>query len=452
MAREIQGADAVRGRDALQVVYDIDDRPPLREAVPLGVQHVMTMLLSNVTIPLLAAGAIGVATGTTALLVQMALLMAGAATIVQSYPVGVVGGRIPMVMGTSVIFLGAIVSVGREYGLAMVFGACLAASVVEIALGLSIVKLRRLFPPLVNSIVVMLIGLTLIPVGMDYAAGGRGAADYGSLANLGIAALVLAVTVLLNQFGRGFVSHGSMLIGVVAGYLVALAAGRVDLSGVGEAGWVAPPRPFALGMEFAWAPIVLMGLAYLITTMETVGDISGVIAAVGREPKAEELRGGLVADGVMSGLAAVFSAFPNTSYSQNVGLVNFTGVASRHVTAVGGAFLVALGLVPKVGALFATIPAAVIGGGGLVMFAMIFASGVSIFHRGVRLDRRNLVILAVSVGLGLGVELRPDVLQHAPDAARTLFGSGLITGGVGALVLNLLLPEAAGPGGPEGPC
>jgi NCS2 family nucleobase:cation symporter-2 len=428
-------------RTALRVVYDIDDRPPLREAVPLGIQHVMTMLLSNVTIPLLAAGAIGLATGETALLIQMALLMAGLATIVQSYPVGVVGGRIPMVMGTSIIFLGAIIAVGREHGLAMVFGACLVASVVEIAIGLSIVKLRRLFPPLVNSVVVMLIGLTLIPVGMDYAAGGKGAADFASLANLGVAALVFLVTVLRNQFGRGFVSYGSMLIGVVTGYLVALGMGRVDLGGVGEAAWWSLPRPLAFGMEFAWAPIVLMGFAYVITTMETVGDISGVIAAVGRDPKPEELRGGLVADGVMSGLAALFSAFPNTSYSQNVGLVNFTGVASRHVTAVGGVFLVALGLVPKVGALFATIPAAVIGGGGLIMFAMIFASGVSIFHRGVELNRRNLVILAVSVGLGLGVELRPEVLQHAPYAVRTLFGSGLISGGLAALILNLALPN-----------
>jgi NCS2 family nucleobase:cation symporter-2 len=425
-------------REGAAVVYGIEDRPPLGEAVPLGIQHVMAMLLSNVTVPLLAAGAIGLATGTTAVLIQMALVMAGLATIVQSYPVGVVGGRIPMVMGTSVIFLGAIIGVGSEHGLAMVFGACLAASVVEIVFGLSIRRLRFLFPPLVNSIVVMLIGLTLIPVGIDYAAGGKGASDYGSLSNLGIAACVLVVTLALNRLGRGFLAHGSMLFGVVVGYVAALWAGKVDFEGVAEAAWVALPRPLELGLDFAWAPIVLMGFAYVVTTMETVGDVSGVIAAVGREPTDRELRGGLVADGVMSALAALFSAFPNTSYSQNVGLVNFTGVASRYVTAIGGIFLVAMGLVPKVGALFATIPAPVVGGGGLVMFAMIFSSGVSIFHRGVAADRRNLVILAVSVGLGLGVELRPEVLQHAPEGVRTIFGSGLVTGGLTALLLNVV--------------
>ncbi len=427
-------------RAAARITYDVDDRPPLVEAVPLGIQHVTAMLLSNVTVPLLAAGAIGLTGGTTAALVQMALLMAGVATIVQSYPIGIVGGRIPMVMGTSMIFLAAIIGIGREYGLAMVFGACLAASVIEIVLGVSIARLKRLFPPLVNSIVVMLIGLTLIPVGMDYAAGGRGAEDYGSLTNLGIAATVLLVTLLLNRFARGLLASASVLIGVVVGYLVAAGLGRVDFSPLSEAAWFSLPLPLRFGLEFAWAPILLMAFAYVITTMETVGDISGVLAAVGREPTEAELRGGLVADGAMSGLAALFSAFPNTSYSQNVGLVNFTGVASRHVTAIGGMFLVALGLVPKVGALFATVPAAVIGGGGLIMFAMIFSSGASIFHRSAEASRRNLVILAVSIGLGLGVELRPDVLQNLSAGLRTLFGSGLVTGGVTALVLNLALP------------
>lgn len=427
-------------RQDAHIVYGIEDMPPLGEAVPLGIQHVTAMLLSNVTVPLLAAGAIGLATGTTAVLIQMALLMAGLATVVQAYPIGPVGGRIPMVMGTSMIFLGAAIGIGREHGLAMVFGACLAASLVEVVLGFSIARLKRLFAPLVNSIVVMLIGLTLIPVGMDYAAGGKGADDYGSMTNLGIAATVLLVTLLLNRFARGLLASASVLIGVVVGYLISAGLGRVDFGVVSEAAWFSLPVPFRFGLEFDWAPVLLMGFAYVVTTMETVGDISGVFAAVGREPSKSELRGGLVADGVMSGFAALFSALPNTSYSQNVGLVNFTGVASRHVTAIGGVFLVLLGLVPKVGAVFATVPPAVIGGGGLIMFAMIFASGASIFHRSVEANRRNLVILAVSVGLGLGVELRPDVLQHVPGGLRTLFGSGLVTGGVTALLLNLILP------------
>ena len=424
------------------MIYDIDARPPLAEAIPLGIQHVLAMLLGNITTPLLVGGALALAVEDTALLIQMVLVMAGLATVVQSYPLGPVGGRLPIVMGTSIAFLGAIVGVATEYGLAAVFGACLVAAVVEVVLGFSIARIRAAFPPLVNSIVVMLIGLTLIPVGMDYAAGGRGAADYGSGSNLGIAALVLVVTLGLNQFARGFASYASILLGMGVGYVAAVFAGLVDFSAVAAAAWFALPRPAPFGLEFEWTPILVMAFIYVVSTMETIGDISGTVAAVDRDPTNDELRGGLVADGVMSALAALVSAFPNTSYSQNVGLVNFTGVVSRHVTAIGGVFLVTLGLVPKVGALFATIPAPVIGGGGLIMFAMIFSSGAAIFHRGVETDRRSLVILAVAIGLGLGVELRPEVLAQAPQWVRSFFGSGLITGGLAALGLNLALPPA----------
>ena len=431
-----------------RVAYGIDERPPPGEAGLLGVQHLVAMLLGNITPPLLIAGALDLSAESTAFLIQAVLLMAGLATIVQSYPIGPIGGRLPIMMGTSIAFVGAIIGIGRDLGLAAVFGACLAAAAVEVVLGAFIGRLRGLFPPLVNGTVVMLIGLTLIPVGMDYAAGGRGAADYGSLTNLGIAALVGLVTLGLNRYARGFLRHGSMLAAVVVGYLVALLLGRVDLGAVGSAGWLAAPRPLEYGLEFHLVPILVMGVVYVISTMETLGDIAGTLAAVGRRPTTRELRGGLLADGVLSGLAALVGAFPNTSYSQNVGLVNFTGVVSRHVTAIAGGMLVALGLIPKVGALFASIPAAVIGGGGLIMFAMIFASGMAIVHRDVTMDRRTMVILAVSVGIGLGVELRPEALQHLPEGVRSFFGSGLVTGGLTALLLNLVFPTPRIPDDP----
>ena len=423
-----------------RVIYGLEDRPPLVEAVPLAVQHLLAMLLGNITPPLLIAGALSMATGETAFLLQMALLAAGLATLVQAYPIGPVGGRIPVVMGTSIAFVGAIVAIARSHGIATALGACLVASVVEIALGFGVARLQRFFPPLVNGVVVMLIGLTLIPVGMDYAAGGKGAPDYGSLTSLGIAGLVLAVTLLLNRFARGFLSYASMLVGVGIGYAVAAWLGRVDLAPIGEAGWFALPRLLPFGLDFALGPILAMGFVYVITAMETIGDVSGILAAEGREPTERELSGGLVADGVASGAAAFIGAFPNTSYSQNVGLVNFTGVVSRHVTGVAGVILVALGLVPKIGALFATIPAPVIGGAGILMFAMIFSSGLAIVHRGVTMTRRNLVILATAVGLGLAVELRPAALVELPEQLRTFLGSGLITGGFTALVLNVVFP------------
>lgn len=429
---------------APQTAYGLDDRPPLSRALPLGLQHLLAMLLGNLTPPLIVAGALGLGGGETAFLLQTALVVAGLATLVQSYPVGPVGGRIPVVMGTSMAFVGGILAVAREYGLAAVFGACLAACLVEVALGFGIAPLHRFFPPLVTGTVVMLIGLTLIPVGMDYAAGGVGAPDYGAPAHLGLAAVVFTLTLVLNQWGRGILSHASVLVAIAVGWAAAAALGRVDLAPVAEAAWFSLPRPLALGLEFHAPAILVMAFVYVISAMETVGDIAGTLAAAGREPTSRELRGGLLADGAMSGLGALLGAFPNTSFSQNVGLLSFTGVVSRHVTAVTGGLLVLLGVVPKVGAFFATIPPAVFGGGALILFAMIFASGAAIFHRGVPLNRRNLVILAVALGLGLGVELRPDALGHLPDQIRTLFGSGLVTGGLAALVLNAVLPEDGG--------
>lgn len=424
-----------------RIVYDIDDRPPVKEAFPLGLQHLVAMFLGNITPPLIIAGALGLASGETAFLVQMALILAGLATVVQAYPIGPIGARIPMIMGTSFAFLGGIISIANDYGLAAVFGACLAAAIVEVLLGFSIARIRRFFPPLVSGIVVMLIGITLIPVGMDYAAGGVGAADYGSPANLAIAGAVFLITLFLNQFSKGFLRYGSLLIGALLGYVLAILAGKVDFGLIAEAGWFLLPKPLPYGIEFHIAPIAAMAFIYIISAVETIGDISGTVAATGREPKARELRGGLIADGVMSGLGALIGAFPNTSYSQNVGLVNFTGVASRHVAAIGGMLLIGLGIIPKVSAVVSTVPAAVIGGGGLIMFAMIFASGMSIVHRSVALNRRNMIILAVSLGLGIAVEFRPDALQSFSPAVKTFLGSGLISGGMTALVLNLILPN-----------
>ena len=423
-----------------RIVYGLDDRPPLREALPLGAQHTVAMLLGNITPPLLIAGALGIATGQTAALVQVALFIAGVSTIVQAYPIGRIGGRIPIVMGTSIAFVGGSIAVGSRAGLPAVFGACLAASVVEIGIGVWLGRLRRFFPPLVTSIVVMLIGLTLIPVGIDYAAGGIGAADYGSAANVGVAAVVLIVTVALNQFARGFLAYASVLAGVVVGWALAAALGMTDLSAVASAGLLSVPRPLPYGISFEWSAILIMAFIYVISAMETIGDITGCMAAVDRQPTDRELEGGLIADAVSSGVGALFGSFPTTSYSQNVGLVNFTGIVSRHVTAVAGVLLMVLGLFPKVGALFATIPPSVIGGAGLVMFGMIFSSGAAIFARSVPITRRSLVILAVAVGLGLGVELRPESLQALPTGVRNFFGTGLVTGGLVALLLNVAVP------------
>ncbi|ELZ61154.1 MULTISPECIES: uracil-xanthine permease family protein [unclassified Haloferax] len=425
------------------VLYDIEDRPPLSEAVPLGIQHVLAMFLGNVAPPLILAGAVGSVSGQTTFLVQMALIVAGAATLVQAFPVGPVGARLPIVMGTSFAFLGPLIGIGQQFGIAAVFGASLLAAPVELVMGVTLDRFQKYFPPLVTGIVVMLIGLTLIPTGMNYAAGasaGPSAAGYGSFANLGLAGLVLVVTVVLNQFFAGFLRVISVFVGIVVGYVAAIALGMVDFTAVATAGWITVPTPLRFGLEFPPSAVLTVAFLYVITGLETIGDISGTVSATGRNPTRKEFRGGLVADAVMSAFAALFNALPNTSFSQNVGLVSFTGVASRYVVGIGGVVLVVLGFVPKVGAVVSVMPDAVLGGGALILFAMIFSSGARIITQNVTLDHRNSTILALSMAFGLGVAFRPEVLQNFPAEVQTLFGSALVTGGFTALALNVVLP------------
>ncbi|WP_435346718.1 uracil-xanthine permease family protein [Haloarchaeobius sp. HRN-SO-5] len=441
-------SDATESRESSSgglIEYGIEDNPGLEEAIPLGLQHLFAMFLSTVALPLVIAGAIGLGPADQQFIVQMALLVAGIATIVQVYPLGPVGARLPIVMGTSAIFVAPLISIGNEFGLAAIFGAVLVAAPVEVLIGHYFDEVEDLFPPLVTGIVVMLVGLTLIPVAMQYSAGGPGAPTYGSMENLGLAGLVFVVAVVLNQFFSGFLRAAAVLVAVVVGYLAAIPLGILDLSSVAEAGWISVPTPLAYGLEFEPSAILVVAFAYIITSMETIGDISGTTEAVGRDPTGDEVEGGLIADGVMSAFAAVFNAFPNTSFSQNVGLIGFTGVASRFVVGITGVFLVVLGFIPKVAAVVAAMPAPVLGGAAIVLFGMIISIGLRIISRGATLNQRNLTIIAASLVLGVGVEVQSDVLQNVPSDLRVLVGSGLIAGGITALVLNAVLPEGDEP-------
>jgi xanthine permease len=427
------------------VIYDIEDKPPLGEAVPLGFQHVLAMVLGNIAVPLIIATAVGLATGKTVFLVQMAFIVAGVASLVQAYPIGPIGGRVPVVMGTSFAFLGTLLLILEQSSLAVVFGAALVGSIVQIVIGSNYKRFKFLFPPLVNGIVVMLIGLTLIPVGIDYAAGAAGGPqateNYASLVNIGIASLVFLVTLVLNQFFRGILRIASVFFGILIGYITAVLLGMVNFTAVAQAGWITIPNPMRFGIAFDPSAILAVSAVYLIVSMETIGNISAIVSETGRNATDSEIRGGLLADGVMSGIAAIFGAFPNTSFGQNVGLISFTGVASRHVVGIAGGFLVIFGFIPKVGAIVTTLPDPVLGGATLILFAMIFTSGLNIIHKEVTLTQRNTTIIAVAIALGLGVAFRPKLVSNFPDVIQTLFGSGVVLGGLSALVLNLVIPR-----------
>jgi NCS2 family nucleobase:cation symporter-2 len=431
------------------ILYDIEDKPPLGEAVPLGLQHVLAMLLPNIAPALIIAGAVGLATGQTSFLVQMALLFAGLSTIVQAYPVGPVGARLPIVMGTSFAFVGGVIGIASQYSLAVAFGAAVVGALVEVAIGWRFEWFRSWFTPLVNGLIVVIIGLYLIPVGVDYLAGGADAENYGALINLGVGGLVFGVAILLNQLFSGYIRILSLLIAIAVGYVASIVAGIIDFTPVGEAAWFAVPVPLRFGIAFEPVPILIMAVLYLTTTMETVGHISALTAVEDRSPSVGEFEGGLLADGVMSGIAGVFGAFPNTSFAQNIGVVTFTGIMSRFVVAVAGVVLVVLGFVPKVGAVFATMPNPVLGGATLVMFGMILSNGFKILNDNVAMNRRNMVIIAASIGLGLGVAVRPEALSQLPEQARTFFGEAVVMTALTALLLDSLIPEGGEAGTAE---
>lgn len=423
-------------------VYDVEDKPPLKEAVPLGLQHVLAMFAGNITVPIIIAGALGLGVGEKAFLIQTAMFVAGLATLLQSISIGPVGSKLPIVMGTSFGFVPTSIAIGGQFGLPGILGASFVAGWLEVVLGFFLKSLRKWFPPMVTGTVVLTIGLSLLPTGINYAAGGVGAEDFGAFHNLFLAGLVLIITVFLNQYGKGIWSQASILVGMVVGYLVAIPMGLVNFSSVASASWFEFPKPFAFGMEFHASAIFAMLILYIVTTVETVGDISGItMGGAGREATDRELSGGVIADGIGSVFAAVFNALPNTSFSQNVGLVSFTGVMSRYVVSIGALFLVAAGFIPKLGAILAIMPQAVLGGGAIVMFSTIATSGIVLISKSA-LTRRNLLIVAVSLGLGLGLGQVPEALKNLPDWVNLIFsGSGITVACLVALILNMVLPK-----------
>lgn len=422
------------------VIRDPDVTPPLRQAVPYALQHVLAMFAGNITPPIIIAGVIGATVEEKIFLIQVALFVAGVATLLQSVGVWRVGARLPIVQGTSFGFLPVVLPLAGSMGLPAVLGASFIAGLVQIVFGAFLKKIRHWFSPLVIGIVILLIGLTLMPVGLNYAAGGVGAEDFAAPHNLLIAGLVLLVTIVCHQYGRGLLSAASVLVGLVVGYVVAALGGFVDFSSVSEAAWVAIPKPLAFGMEFSPTAIIGMVLIMLVVGLETIGNIAGItVGGAGRAPTSRELSGGVMADGVGTAFAALFNTLPNTAFAQNVGLVAFSGVVSRHVVTIGGIILIALGLFPKLGGVVAAMPQAVLGGAAVVMFGMIAGAGIKMLAS-VELNQRNLLIIAVSLTMGVGLPLVEGITEAFPHDVALLIESGLVPAAVFGIVLDAILP------------
>ncbi|WP_425448573.1 nucleobase:cation symporter-2 family protein [Dethiothermospora halolimnae] len=421
--------------------YKINDKPPIKMAIPLALQNIFAAFSGIVAVPLVVGNAIGLPMEQMAFFVNATLFMAGLATFIQAYGIGPIGSRLPCIMGTDFTFAGPSIAVGSTMGLPGIFGATLLGSFVEIILSRFIKPLMKIFPPVVTGTVVSLIGLTLLPVSIDWAAGGQvGAEGYASLENLFLAGIVMIIIILFNQYGKGFLSAGAILLGIIAGYIISIPMGMLDITPVKDAAWIAFPTPFKYGIDFSWTALLAFIPAYLVTTVESIGDLMAVGEASNHKITHDELAGGLLADGTGSFLAGIFNAGPNTSFSQNVGIIPITGVASRFVVVIAGIILMLSGIFPKLGALVSIMPDPVLGGAGIMMFGMIAVGGIKTLKK-VRFTRRNSLVIAISMGLGLAVAFRPELLNNFHEKLAIIFHSGITTGTLAAIVLNLILPK-----------
>lgn len=440
---ENSSSQKIKNQNNSGLLYRIEDRPNLQLSILLGFQHIVAAFGGIVAVPLVIGPAIGVDVRTTAMLVSATIFVAGLATIIQARGIYKIGAKLPCIMGTSFTFVGPAITVGTSMGLAGIFGATILGSFIEMILSRFIKPLMKFFPPVVTGTVVTLIGLTLVPVSMDWCAGDIGSPTYGSITNICIALMVMVIVVGFNIYGKGVLSSSSILIGMFVGYLACIPIGLVDFTPIKEASWIGLPGiPVILehGIKFSLAGVAPFIIAYLVTTIETVGCLIAIGEASDIKTSSEQLSKGVLADGLGSFLAGFLGVCPNTTFSQNIGLIPITKVASRHVVIISGVIMMLLGIFPKLGALVASIPSPVLGGAGIVMFGVVAASGIKTLSK-VNINNRNLIIISVSIALGLGITTRPELLTVLPESLKLLFGSGISTGTIFAVMLNILLKD-----------
>lgn len=450
--------------------FQFEGKMPLRQAIPLGLQHVLAMFVGNLTPLLIITGTCGLAGGEFAdlqvTLLQNAMLVAGIVTLIQLFAIGPIGGKVPIIMGTSSGFIGVFNSVVASMGGGVLaYGAIMGASLIgglfEAVLGFFLKPLRKFFPSVVTGTVVLSIGLSLISVGVNSFGGGNNAKDFGSVENLLLAIFVLTVILVVKHATTGFLSSSSILVGIIAGYIAAAVMGIflpttgitadgveytkswvLNWDKVAEASWFALPDLMPVKICFDIRAIIPVLIMFIVTAVETVGDISGVlVGGMDREATDKELSGGVICDGIGSAFAALLGVLPNTSFSQNVGLVTMTKVVNRIALATGAIFLILCGLIPKLGALVSIMPQSVLGGAAVMMFSSIVVSGIQLITKE-PLTPRNLSIVSVSLGLGYGIGANPAILAQAPQTIQLIFGgSGIVPAALMAILLNILLPK-----------
>lgn len=437
------------------LIYGLESRPPFVESIFVALQHVFACFVGIITPGLIICGALEVPPADTTFIVSMSLFVSGIATFIQAKKFGPIGSGLLSVQGTSFAFLGPIIATGLavkgnggtpQDALGLIFGLCFFGAFIEIFISRFLHLANKIITPLVTGVVVTLIGLTLIKVGITSMGGGvpaQRAETFGNPVFLIVAFLVLAVIVALNSTTNNFLRMSSIVIGLIVGYVVSIPLGLVDFSNLAGLPPVALPIPFRFGFNFDFGAFIPFAFLYLITAIESIGDLTATSAISGEPIQGakyfKRIKGGVLGDGINSIIAAVFNTFPNTTFSQNNGVIQLTGVGSRYVGYFISVIFVILGLFPIVAGVFQALPQPVLGGATIVMFGTVAVAGIKILSC-VNLTKRNSIILALSLGLGLGVSVVPDVLNQMPPLIKSIFSSGISTGGITALLLNIVLP------------
>ncbi len=438
-----------------QLVYGLDDVPPPPKAALAAMQHVLASIIGIATPSLIIGGALGLGAHVP-YLIAMSFFVSGVATFIQCRRIGPVGSGLLSVQGTSFAFLGAIIAAGfsvknaggtPEDILAMIFGLCLVGCLVEIILSQFLDKLKRIITPTVTGIVITVIGLSLVKSGFtDFAGGAAAGPALGAPLNLLMGSLVVVIILVLTFIGQPLLRISAIMIGLVIGTIVSSLFGMVNVSSLANAQFFALPVPFKYGIAFDIGLFLPIAFLYLVTAIETSGDLTANSIISGQPVEGpvylERIKGGVLGDGVNSGIAAVFNTFPNTTFSQNNGVIQMTGVASRHVGMWIGGFLVILGLFPIIGGLFLVVPKPVLGGATLVLFGTIAVAGIRILASE-EIDQRRVFIMAISFGLSLGVILVPAATQHLPDFLKQVVATPITLAGLSAIILSLAIPEGA---------
>lgn len=443
-------------QDHLDLVYGLNDKPKPIIAFLAALQHLLAIIVPIVTPGLLICLALGVSKEDTNMILSMSLVISGIATFLQCKKVGPFGAGLLIVQGTSFNFIGPIIGIGSamvasgtpvNVVMGSIFGVVIAGSFIEMGVSQILPWIKKLITPLVTGIVVLLIGLTLIKEGLISMGGGyqaMGDKTFANADNLIMSCTVLAIIIILNRVRITWVKSSAILIALVIGYILAGFMGHLNFAGLSDAPLIQVPSPMHFDLSFSWSLFIPMAFIYLVTSLEAIGDITAT-SKLSNQPVdgatwMERIKGGVLVNGANSFLAGIFNTFPSSVFAQNNGVIQLTGVASRHVGIWIAALLIILGLFPAVAGIIQAVPQAVLGGAVMVMFGAVAASGINILS-GIQLDRRALLIIAISLALGLGVAQVPQILEHLPELARNIFSSGVATGGIAALILNIVLPE-----------